>query len=32
MHVWRVMLGRFWAAQAHDAADVGGVTRHQTTA
>jgi hypothetical protein len=29
--VWSVMLGRLWAAQAHDAAVVGAVTRHQIT-
>ena len=31
-HVWSVMLGRDWAAHAHDAAVVGGVTFHQITA
>ncbi len=30
-HVWRVMLGRLWAAHAHDAAVVGLTTRHQIT-
>ena len=29
--VWRVMLGRLWAAHAHDAAVVGATTFHQTT-
>ena len=30
--VWRVMLGRLWPAQAHEAAVVGSVTLHQITA
>jgi hypothetical protein len=29
--VWRVMLGRLWAAHAHDAAVVGATTFHQIT-